>query len=624
MRKILVSYIAKTLYVSFISWMGFMSIALATFEKPYPSHGIDLYNQLKYAEDFKNFDYVNPNAPKGGELILAAIGGFDSLNPFVIKGVPAAGMTYIYASYFYATLLAHSSDEPLAAYGYIAEKIELAPDRSWIIFTLRKNATFHDGTSITPEDVIFTFNTLKEKGNPFFKAYYREIINVEQVGKNQVKFSLLSGKNLELPVIVGDMPILSKNYYTKHNFEDAGLVLPLGSGPYKIEAIDAGKSITYKRIENWWGENLPVNKGHYNFNKIKYLYFRDGTVAFEAFKSGAYDFRIENESKNWAKGYDLPAVKQGKLIKKTIPHHMIQGMQALIFNTRRDLFKNSEVRQALSLLFDFEWMNKNLFYGFYKRTNSYFENSELAGHGLPEQDELKILEAYRSQLPNEVFTTAFQMPILDGTSNIRPQIRKAQDLLKQAGWVMQSQKLIHTKTNQPFTFEILTDQPVYIRILQGFVNNLKRVGIEANIRLVDAAQYESRTANFDFDMIVQKIGQSPSPGNEQVEFWSSKTANIKGSFNYAGIKNPVIDRLIEQVVKASSRKLLIAATRALDRVLLWNYYVIPMWHNNTYWVAYWNKFGQPKVIPAYNFPLDTWWVDSKLEEKLIGYKIHEK
>lgn len=625
MRKIFI-HIAKVLNTAFISCICFISIAIAVPEtpSPYPSHGIDLYNQLKYGADFKNFDYVNPDAPKGGELTLAAIGSFDSLNPFVIKGVPAAGMTHVYPSYLHATLLAHSFDEPIAAYGYIAEKIELAPDRSWIIFTLRKEAKFHDGSQITPDDVIFTFNILKEKGNPFFKAYYREITTVEQIGKYQVKFSFLSGKNLELSVIIGDMPILSKSYYTKHNFEDATLIIPLGSGPYKIETVDAGKSITYRRVKHWWGENLPANKGLYNFDKIKYLYFRDGIVAFEALKTGVYDLRIENESKNWAKEYNLPVVKQGKMLKKTIPNHMIQGMQAFIFNMRRDLFKNKEVRQALSLLFDFEWTNKNLFYGFYKRTNSFFENSELAAHGLPSEDELKILAPFHAKLPREVFTTAFEMPVNDGLGNIRSQIKKAQDLLKQAGWVMNEQKLVNSKNYQPFVFDILISDPVYIRVLQGFINNLKRVGIEANVRLVDAAQYESRVEDFDFDMIIQKIGQTSSPGNEQVEFWSSKTANIKGSFNYAGIKNPVIDQLIEGVLKASSREHLTAATRALDRVLLWNYYVIPMWHNDAYWVAYWNKFGQPKIIPAYNFPLDTWWVDSKLEKKLIGHAVHAK
>jgi microcin C transport system substrate-binding protein len=624
-RKIFI-HIAKVLNAAFISFICFISIAIAVPEtpSPYPSHGIDLYNQLKYGPDFKNFDYVNPDAPKGGELTRSAIGGFDSLNPFVIKGVPAAGMTYTYPSYLYATLMAHSFDEAMASYGYIAEKIKLAPDRSWIIFTLRKEATFHDGTPITPDDVIFTFNIFKEKGNPFFKAYYREITKVEQVGKRQVKFTFLSGKNLELPVIIGDMPILSKSYYTKHKFEDTTLIFPLGSGPYKIEEVDAGKSITYRRIKHWWGENLPVNKGHFNFNKIEYLYFRDSTVAFEGFKTGIYDLRLEDQSKNWAKGYDLPAIKQGKLIKKSISHPMIQGMQAFIFNTRRELFKNKDVRQALSLLFDFEWTNKNLFYGFYKRTNSFFENSDLAGHGLPSGDELKILEPFRVQLPTEVFTTAFKMPVNDGTGNIRSQIKKAQDLLKQAGWIMREQKLVNAKNNQPFIFEILIIEPVYIRILQGFINNLKRVGIEARARLVDAAQYQSRINDFDFDMVIQRIGQSRSPGNEQVEFWSSKIADTKGSFNYAGIKNPVVDQLIEGILKAGSRESLVTSTRALDRVLLWNYYVIPMWYNDAYWVAYWNKFGQPKIIPAYNFPLDTWWVDSKLETKLIGHAVHAK
>jgi microcin C transport system substrate-binding protein len=620
-RQIL-SYLMQILYIISLFYTCFIPLTTATVFPSFPSHGIDLYNQLKYGADFKNFDYVNPNAPKGGQITLAQIGTFDSLNPFVIKGTPAAGMSYIHPSYLHATLLAHSFDEPNASYGYIAEKIELAPDRSWIVFTLRKNATFHNGQAITPNDVVFTFNILKEQGNPFYKAYYREIINAEQVGESQVKFSFLSGKNLELPVIIGEMPILSKNYYTTHKFDAATLTVPLGSGPYEIAAVDAGKSITYKRVHNWWGENLPINKGQYNFDTIKYLYFRDSTIAFEAFKTGTYDLRIENESKNWAQGYNLSSVKQNRLIKKAISHHINQGMQAFIFNTRRNIFKNKEVRQALSLLFDFEWTNKNLFYGFYKRTNSFFENSILAQRDLPSKEELNTLEPFRAQLPNDVFTTVFKMPVNDGSGNIRPQLQSAQVLLKSAGWIIDHQTLIHAKTKQPFVFEILIMQPEFMRILHGFVNNLKRIGIEARVRLVDAAQYETRIEEFDYDMIIQKIGQSASPGNEQVDYWASKTADIKGSFNFAGIRNPVIDQLIEGLLKASSWENLVASTRALDRVLLWNYYVIPMWYNDAYWVAYWNKFGQPKRIPAYNFPLDTWWVDSKLQKNLMDNNAH--
>lgn len=386
----------------------------------YPDYGLDLYNQLKYPADFKHFDYVNPNAPKGGDAVFGIIGSFDSLNPFVIKGAPAQGMTFIHASYLYATLLAHSYDEPTASYGYIAEKVELAPDRSWVIFTLRKDAVFHDGTPITPQDVVFTFKTVKEKGNPFYKAYYHDVTQIEDLGSGQVKFSFISGKNLELPMIIGEMPILSKSYYDKHKFEDATLALPLGSGPYKIEAVDAGKSITYKRVQQWWGENLPVAKGQYNFDRIKFLYFRDGTVAFEAFKTGTYDIRVENEAKNWAKGYNIAAVTEGRLIKKPVEHEMIQPMQALVFNTRKELFKNKAVREALGLLFDFEWVNKNLFYSFYKRSHSFFENSELASRDLPAGEELKLLEPFRAQLQPEVFNASFKTPATDGSGNIRP------------------------------------------------------------------------------------------------------------------------------------------------------------------------------------------------------------
>ncbi len=574
-----------------------------------PQHGLELYGVPKYPADFKHFDYVNPDAPKGGTFRVGVVGTFDSLNPFIIKGVPAAGMTILHPSYLYATLMDRSYDEPSSAYGYIAETVEIAEDKKSVTFTLRKNATFADGSPITADDVVFSFDTLKKKGHPTYAAYYRKINNAEALSPSKVRFNFVTDDDRELPQIIGELPILSKAYYAKHDFNKADMTIPLGDGPYKIESVDPGKSITYVRVKDWWGADLPVNKGRYNFDKIKFIYFRDPTVALEAFKAGDVDWRLEKVAKDWVNSYDSPAFRNGDYIKKEIKHEMPSGMSGLIFNTRKPIFQDVKVRKAIALAFDFEWANKNLFYDTYTRHNSYFSNCELASTGLPQGEELKILEQFKDKLPPEIFTQEFKMPVNAKGHNIRDQLRIAKKLLKEAGWEIKDGVLTNDKTGQPFQFEILLVQPDLERVINGFIENLKALGIKASIRVVDSAQYTARMDDFDYDMIFDGFGQSISPGNEQEEYFGSRTADIKGSKNTAGVKNPVIDALIEQIIHASSRESLVAHTHALDRVLLWNYYVVPGYYQGAYRLGYWKNFHFPPKTPKYNLDLNSWWYE---------------
>ena len=570
----------------------------------YKGHGIALRSKLKYGAGFKHFEYVNPDAPKGGEVKLSAIGTFDSLNPFILKGVTAAGIGLVFD-----TLTTSSSDEPFSEYGLIAKTIEVPSDSSWVAYTLRPEARWHDGYPVTADDVVFTFNILMKEGHPFYRSYYHDVLRAEKIGKRKVRFVFRTSNNPELPLIVGQLPVLSKRYYQEHTFNKTTLEPPMGSGPYKVIDVKPGRSITYKLVKDYWGKDIAVNKGRYNFGIIKYEYYRDPTVALEAFKSGEYDFRIENVSKIWATAYKGPAFDQGKIIKEELPNNNPVGMQAFVYNTRRDIFKDPKVREAIAYAFDFEWTNKTLFYNAYKRTRSYFENSELASRGLPSPAELKLLNLYRDKLPKEVFTREYNPPVTDGSGNIRPNLRKALKLLNEAGWELKSGKLVNRATGKRFVFELLLVQPSFERIALPFKKNLSRIGIEMNIRIVDSSQYVNRLNDFNFDMVVYTFRQSLSPGNEQRDFWSSKATDTPGSSNLAGIKDPIVDDLIEKVISAPDRESLIAACRALDRVLLWGYYVIPQWHINVYRIAYWNKFARPKIKPKYGLGfLDTWWL----------------
>ena len=477
-----------------------------------PSEGMSLFGDLKYAPGFTHFDYVNPQAPKGGTIRYSAIGTYDTLNPFVIKGVPAAGIGMIFD-----TLSASSEDEPASEYGLAAKSIDLAPDKLSVLYTLRKEARFHDGTPMTPEDVIWTFETLRAKGQPIYRQYYGDVTKVEKEGDRGVRFYFKSAKNRELPQILGQMPVLSKKYWSGRDFEKTTLDPPLGSGPYTIQSIDPGRSITYRRVADYWGADLPVNKGRFNFDTIRYDYYRDATIALEAFKAGQYDTRLENSSKDWATGYDSPAFRAGLIKKEQIPNQLPSGMQGFGFNLRRPIFQDPRVREALAYAFDFEWSNKNLFYGAYQRTRSYFDNSELAATGAPQGKELAILEKFRGQIPDAVFTAEYDPPKYDGSGNIRDGLRAALKLLKEAGWTFKGEQLVNDQTGQPFEFEILLDNPQFERIVLPFVQNLKRMGITARVRTVDPAQYEKRMETFDFDMTVVLFPESLSPGNEQRE-----------------------------------------------------------------------------------------------------------
>ena len=582
----------------------FILISLPSAADINVSHAIAMHGKPKYNENFTHVNYVNPNAYKGGKVIFSSIGTYDTFNPFTLKGTAVSGIGNLFE-----TLTTSSSDEAFTEYGLLAETIEWPDDRSWVSFNLRKEAKWHDGKSVTPEDVIWTFNTLMEKGHPFYKYYYGDVVEVVKEGELKVRFNSKGNTNLELPLIVGQLPVLPKHYWENVSFEETTLEIPIGSGPYKINSFDAGRSITYELDMNYWGFNVPIKKGTENFGLIKYEYYKDRGIEREAFKSGEIDFFSENTSKDWATSYDIPAVLNGIIIKESIEHENPQGMQAFAFNTRKELFNNKNVREALSYAFDFEWTNTNLFYGAYKRTNSFFENSELASSKLPGETELKLLNEYRDVLPPEVFNKEFNPPKTDGSGFIRKELSKATSLLKEAGWELNEGKLINKESGKHFEFEILLVSPAFERIVFPFKDNLEKLGISVSVRTIDSSQYQQRLETFDFDMVVSSFRQSLSPGNEQRNFWGSDAANTNGSRNIIGIKNPVIDLLIEEIISAKDREDLIISTKALDRVLLWNHYVIPQWHISSYRTLYWDIFDKPDVRPKYSLGTNTWWID---------------
>ncbi len=537
---------------------------------------------------------------------MPGITTFDNLNPFILKGVLATG-----AGMVFDTLMAGSDDEPFSYYGLVAETVETPADRSWAAFTLRAQAHFHDGSPITVEDVVWTFETLKTRGHPQYRAYYAAVTSAEKVGPRTVKFTFKPGDNRELPLILGQLPVLSKRYWSTRDFEKTSLEPPLGSGPYRVESLDPGRSITYRRVPDYWGAPLPVNVGRNNFDTIRVDYYRDFTVALEAFKAGAFDVNIENSAKQWAKNYDGPALRQGLIKKEQIPNQLPQGMQGFVFNTRRSIFRDRRVRQALTAGFDFEWSNQHLFYGAYVRTDSYFANSELAATGLPSPDELDVLAPLRAELPPEVFTREYRPPVSDGSGYDRKNLLAALALLAEAGWVVRDGRLVNAATGEPMTFEILLDDPSWERIALPMAKNFERLGVRVRVRTVDTPQYQYRLDHFDFDMLVSIWGQSLSPGNEQRDFWSSAAADTPGSRNVAGIKSRAVDKLIDLVISAPDRPSLVTRTRALDRALLWGHYVIPNFHINVHRIASWDKFGRPAAPPKYaiGFP-DTWWIDA--------------
>ncbi|MCR6652050.1 MAG: extracellular solute-binding protein [Cellvibrionaceae bacterium] len=584
-------------------------------QKIIKSHAIAMHGDIKYPADFKHFEYASPKALKGGTLRDYALGTFDSLNPFITKGTAASDIGLVYE-----TLTTSSEDEPFTQYGLVANQIEYPEDRSWVIYHINPKARFHDGKSITADDIVFSFQTLTTKGAPIFAQYYADVAKVEAQDKKRVKFHFKNAENKELALIVGQLPVLPAHYWTDKEFDKTTLEKPLGSGPYRVASFDAGRSITYERVKDHWSKDLPVNVGLYNFDRIQVDYYRDDTVAVEALKAGQYDLRRERIARVWATGYDTPAVKRGDLVKQEIKDYSPRGMQAFAFNLRRSPFDDIKFRQALNYAFDFEWSNRNLFHDSYTRTDSFFFNSELASSGLPEGRELEILKPFKGQIPDSVFTQPYVNPKTDGSGNNRDNLRKAQQLLKEAGFTLKNGKLINPKTQKPVTIEYLAFDSSSERIINPYIQNLNRLGIEGTLRMVDVAQYINRLQSFDFDVTTTVISQSQSPGNEQREFWSSSAADIQGSRNYAGIKNPVVDQLIESLILAPNREELVARTRALDRVLLHNHYMVPQYASLTHRLVYWNKFGQPDVAPKYDLTfstgLMTWWIDPEKERRL--------
>lgn len=576
------------------------------------SHGLSLAGPLKYGPDFTHLDYVNPNAPKGGDVKLSAVGGFDNLNPFISRGQSANGLGLTFE-----TLLTQSYDDPSAEYGLVAESIEVAEDLSFAIFNLRPEARFHDGTPITADDLIFSLAEVKEKGTPLFRYYYADVESAEKLGDHRIKFNFSGPPNRELPQIVGQLlPVLSKKHFEGRSFDETTLTPILGSGPYRVKSFEPNRYITYERVDDYWGADLPINKGRYNFGTIRYDFYRDTAVLLEAFKAGEYDYRAENSAKNWATGYDFPAVKAGLVILEEVPNERSAGMQGYAFNLRRAKFQDPALREALTYAFDFEWLNRNIFYDQYSRTNSFFENSVMAATGEPTKEELAILEPYRDQLPPRVFGPAYNAPVTDGSGQDRAPLRVARKILEDAGWEVKNGKLIDPNTGKPLTIEFLMYDPNSLRITGPFIKNLKKLGIDASTRVVDTAQYTERLRNYDFDITTAGFGQSISPGNEQREFWGSEAGKRPGSRNVMGIDNPVVDALIENLISAPTYEDLIPAVRALDRVLTWNFYVVPQFHAAYDRIAYWNKFGHTDVDPGQGPDILAWWVDPEKEKQL--------
>ena len=581
-------------------------------------HALTLFDDIKYGPDFKHFDYVNAQAPKGGRVRLAIEGSFDNLNPYTFKGDTAGAV-------FNDTLLTSSLDEASTEYGLVASSVWHPEDRSMVIYRLRPEARFHDGQAITAEDVIWSMAALRES-HPFYNSYYKNITRTEQTGDHEVTLTFNQTGNRELPLITGQMPVLPKHWWTgkdakgkTRNINETTLEVPLGSGSYAAIDVKPGVSIKLKRVAEYWAKDLPVNLGTDNFDEIEYTYFRDADVMHEAFKSDQIDWRLENSSKRWATGYDFPAVKKGRVIKEPVTLKNAEGMQSWALNIRREPFKDVRVRKALNYAFDFEWANQNLFYGQYTRSRSYFNNSELEAKGLPSPEELAILEPLKDQIPPEVFTAEFSNPLNDTPQNRRKNLRQAAGLLDAAGWKVTqdgNKSVLKNAKGETLDIEVVLDSPTFERIALPYKQQLELLGVNVTIKTIDSAQYQRRTKTFDYDVIVGSWGQSLSPGNEQRDFWSSEAADRNGSRNFIGIKNPAIDKIIDAIIFAKDRKGLITACRALDRVLMWNHYVVPMWFIPYERTARWDRFGRPENLPGYNvgFPSIWWWDEAKAKK----------
>ena len=567
------------------------------------THGIAMHGKPKYEESFTHLDYVNPDASKGGVVRFGSYGSFDNLNRVAFKGSKAAGLGYLND-----TLMRRVWDEAFSLYGLIAEFVEMPEDRSSVTFYLNPKATFHDGSPITRDDVLFSLETFQTKGTPNQKKTYGKVISTELIGNNGIKMVFVNNEDKELPLIVaGFLPIIPKKYYENIDVTKTFLDIPLGSGPYTIENLDPGRQIKYKRVENYWAKDLPVNKGLYNFDTIIYDYYKDSNVLVEAFKVGEYDFRREYNVKRWLSEYDFKAVDSGEVILKEMNNDRPVGMNGLVMNTRKNIFNNRNVRLALSYAYDHEWINKTIYQNAYVRTDSFFDNSPLSSSGLPSDAELKLLNPWRDQIPSEVFTETFTPPKTDGSGNARENLLQAKEILQEEGWIIKNDKL--TKDGQEFKFEFLIVSPSDEKIALAYQSNLKKLGITMEVRTVDSSQYQARLLNYDFDMIKRYWGVSLSPGNEQQFYWGSEVGKKDGSRNYPGINSPAVDALIEKLISAKNREELTTAIHALDRVLLWGHYVVPLYHSNKDRIAYWDFFEYPEKIPLYGIVIESWWVN---------------
>ncbi len=591
----------KNLSIIILSVLLFLTpIKFANADKV---HGIAMHGTPKYNSNFTHLDYVNPNAPKGGSVKFGSYGSFDNLNRVAFKGSKAAGLGYVND-----TLMRRVWDEAFSLYGLIAEKVELPADRSSITFYLNPNATFHDGSLITRNDVLFSLETFQTKGTPNQKKTYGKVVRTELIGNNGIKMIFENNEDKELPLIIaGFLPIIPKKFYENLDVTKTFLDIPLGSGPYKIDSLDPGRQIKYKRVEDYWAKDLPVNKGLYNFDTIIYDYYKDSNVLVEAFKVGEYDFRREYNVKRWLSEYDFKAVQNGDVILTEMNNDRPVGMNGLVMNTRRDIFNNRNVRLALSYAYDHEWINKTIYQNAYVRTDSYFDNSPLASSNLPSKNELELLNVWKDEIPAEVFTETFTPPTTDGSGNDRKNLLKAKEILEKEGWFVENGKLF--KDDKEFKFEFLIVSPSDEKIALAYQSNLKKLGITMDVRTVDSSQYQERLLSYDYDMIKRYWGVSLSPGNEQQFYWGSEVGQKDGSRNYPGINSKAVDGLIEKLISATNREELTTAIHALDRVLLWGHYVIPLYHSNKDRIAYWDFFEYPDEIPLYGIVIESWWVN---------------
>ncbi len=567
-------------------------------------YAIAMHGDPAWGPNFVYPPYANPAAPKGGQLVHGVLGTFDCLNPFIVKGLPAANIR----GYVIESLLARGYDEPFTLYGLLAESVTTDAARNFVTFKINQSARFADGKSVTPADVVFSWELLRDKGRPNYRTYYTKVVKVDVVDKRTVRFDLSGADDRELPLIIGLMPVLAKHEVDPSTFEDTSFQPLLGSGPYTVNAVRPGEAVTFKRNPNYWGRDLPINRGLWNFETIRFDYYRDGNTHFEAFKKGLYDLRVETDPGRWQTAYDFPALRDGRVVKEGLPYGLPKGMQGLVFNTRRAIFSDIRVREAILQLFDFEWINHNYFFDLYKRTASYFDGCDLSAHGVAANEhERALLAPFPDAVRADIMDGTWSPPITDGSGHDRNTLRRAFTLFKAAGYELNGTQLVHVGSGRPLSFEILTTTRDQERLALAFVRNLKRAGIEARVRTVDATQFERRRIGFDFDMMEYRWEQSLSPGNEQLFYWGSAAADQQGSRNYMGVKSKAVDAMIAAMLGATSRADFVAATRALDRVLLSGFYVVPLYFPPVQWVARWTRIEHPSRTSLFGYLPETWW-----------------